>query len=46
MLYNQGSNLFGAEPGEFVMLDETGAVQLRGSLVNDIDALRKALQEK
>src|SRR5262245_9338019 len=46
MLYNRGSSLFGAEPGEFVMLDETGGVQLRGSLVKDIDLLRKALQEK
>jgi hypothetical protein len=46
MLYNRGSSLFGAEPGEFVMLDESGGVQLRGSLVTDIDLLRKALQEK
>jgi hypothetical protein len=46
MMYNQGSRLFGAEPGEFVLLDENGTPQLRGSLVNDIDALRKALQEK
>jgi hypothetical protein len=42
--YNQGSKLFGAASGEFVLLDETGAVRLRGSLVKDFDSLRKYLR--
>jgi len=42
--YNQGSKLFGAGSGEFVLLDESGAVRLRGSLVKDFDSLRKYLQ--
>jgi hypothetical protein len=41
--YNQGSKLFGALPGDFVLLDETGSVRLRGSLVKDIESLKKAL---
>jgi hypothetical protein len=43
VLYNQGSRLFGARPGEFVLLDENGAVQLRGSLGKDLEALGRAL---
>src|SRR5262245_19227113 len=46
VLYNQGSKLFGAKPGEFVVLDENGAVEGRGSLVKDIDALTRALRGK
>jgi hypothetical protein len=46
IVYNQGSKMFGAQPGDFVVLDESGAVQLRGSLVKDYEALRKALQGK
>jgi hypothetical protein len=42
-VYNQGSRLFGAQPGEFVVLDENGSVELRGSLVKDFNSLRKAL---
>jgi hypothetical protein len=44
--YNQGSKLFGAKPGEFVMLNENGATELKGSLVKDIESLRKELQNK
>jgi hypothetical protein len=44
--YNQGSKLFGAVPGDFVLLNETGNIQLRGSLVKDFDKLELALQEK
>ncbi|HYR88735.1 MAG TPA: hypothetical protein VE422_31950 [Terriglobia bacterium] len=46
VLYNQGSKLLGLKPGEFVLLDETGSVKLRGSLVNDFDQLRKLLQSQ
>jgi len=43
LAYNQGSKLFEAAPGDFVLLDETGRVRLRGSLVKDFESLRKAL---
>jgi peroxiredoxin len=46
VLYNQGSKLFGAKPGEFVVLDENGTVEGRGSLVRDIDALTRTLRGK
>jgi hypothetical protein len=46
IFYNQGSKLFGATAGEFVLLDENGAVQRRGSLVKDFEDLSKALQVK
>ena len=44
--YNQGSKLFGTVPGDFVLLDESGSIQLRGSLLKDFDKLKQALQEK
>ena len=44
VFYNQGSKLFGARPGDFVLLDETGSVRLRGSLTTDFDTLLKSLQ--
>jgi len=44
--YNQGSKLLGAQPGEFVLLDEAGMIQLRGSLVRDFETLRRSLQER
>jgi len=44
LTYNAGSTLFGAAPGEFLLLNETGSVQLRGSLVRDFDNLLKGLQ--
>src|SRR5207249_5425564 len=44
LTYNQGSTLFGAAAGEFVLLDETGSVQLRGSLIRDFDSLLRGLQ--
>jgi len=43
LVYNQGSRLFGAQPGDFVLLDESGRVQQRGSLVKDFSSLRKIL---
>ena len=46
VLYNQGSKLFGAKAGEFVLLDENGSVESRGSLVKDVETLRKTLQTK
>jgi len=45
VLYNQGSKLFGAKPGEFVLLDPMGSVKLRGSLVGDFESLRRALEK-
>lgn len=42
--YNQGSKIFGARVGEFVLLNEGGGVQLRGSLTTDFEKLRNALQ--
>ena len=42
--YNQGSKLFEAAPGDFVLLDEAGKIRLRGSLVKDFESLRRALQ--
>jgi len=46
VVYNQGSKVFGAQPGDFVVLDENGSVELRGSLVKDFDSIRKLLQGK
>jgi hypothetical protein len=46
VVYNQGSKILATGPGEFVLLDEKGAVELRGSLMKDFDRLRKALQER
>jgi len=46
VFYNQGSKLFGARPGEFVLFDESGSVELSGSLVKDFESLRRALQNK
>jgi hypothetical protein len=44
--YNQGSKLFGAAPGDFVLLDDVGSIHLRGSLVKDFSRLETALREK
>lgn len=44
--YNEGSKLFGALPGDFVLLDATGSIQLRGSLVKDFESLTKTLQNE
>lgn len=44
--YNQGSKLFGARAGDFVVLNESGTIELRGSLVNDFENLRRVLQTK
>jgi hypothetical protein len=45
-VYNQGSKLFGAQPGDYLLMDEHGAVRQRGSLVKDFENLRQALQGK
>jgi hypothetical protein len=45
VVYNQGSKLFGAHAGEFVVVDENGSLVLRGSLVKDFDTLTKTLQK-
>jgi hypothetical protein len=46
--YNQGSRLFGAASGDFVVLDQTGVVKIRGSLLSDsaniANAVRTALR--
>jgi hypothetical protein len=44
VFYNQGSKVFGARSGEFVLLDESGGILLRGSLTKDIDSLREILR--
>jgi len=46
VVYNQGSKVFGIQPGQFVLLDETGLIERRGSLLKDFESLRKALQGK
>ncbi|HLH32663.1 MAG TPA: hypothetical protein VKY31_15795 [Terriglobia bacterium] len=46
VFYNQGSKLFGIRSGEFALLDENGAVILRGSLTKDFESLQKTVQEK
>jgi hypothetical protein len=46
VLYNQGSKLFGAHAGEFVLLDENGTIVMRGSLLKDLESLTRALREK
>ena len=43
LAYNKGSRLFGAGPGDFVLLDENGKILQRGSLVKDFNSLRKTL---
>jgi hypothetical protein len=44
VFYNQGSKVFGARSGEFVLLDQNGGVLLRGSLTKDIESLRETLR--
>jgi len=46
VMYNQGSKLLGAQAGEFLLLGENGAIELRGSLVNDFDSLSRTLRSK
>lgn len=46
LFYNQGSKLLGVQPGDFVLVDERGSIELRGSLVADFDELRRLLQSK
>lgn len=46
VVYNQGSKLFGAHAGEFVVVGEGGVIKLRGNLVTDFDSLQKALEGK
>lgn len=44
VFYNKGSRILGVRAGEFALVDEKGEITLRGSLVKDVDSLRKALQ--
>src|SRR5207245_8534971 len=44
VVYNQDSKILGIQPGQFVLLDETGLVKLRGSLLKDFESLRRALK--
>jgi hypothetical protein len=46
VFYNQGSKLFGAQAGEFVLINESGSTELRGSLAKDYDELTKTLRTK
>jgi hypothetical protein len=46
VVYNEGSKLFGAQPGEFVLLSENGSVEMRGSLVKDFESLQKTMRGK
>jgi hypothetical protein len=43
---NQGSQLMGAKPGEFVLLNESGTVIMRGLLAEDFEILSKTLRDK
>ena len=45
VLYNQGSRLLDAKPGEFVLLDESGALRQRGSLQKDFENLSRLLRK-
>jgi hypothetical protein len=44
VFYNQGSHLLDAKPGDFVVVDESGTVTLRGSLTADFENLSKTLR--
>jgi hypothetical protein len=44
IFYNEGSKLFGAQSGEFVVLNENSTILSRGSLVKDFDRLAKSLR--
>jgi hypothetical protein len=46
VFYNQGSKLLGVQPGEFVVLDEKGVAELRGSLVTDFVVLSRTRSQK
>jgi hypothetical protein len=43
---NQGSRLMDAQPGEFVLLNGSGTVTMRGLLEKDFETLSKKLREK
>jgi hypothetical protein len=45
IVYNQGSRLLDAKPGEYVLLDESGIVRLRGSLTGDLGELQMLLRK-
>jgi hypothetical protein len=44
VVYNHGSTLWGTSPGDFVLLDQTGQLKLRGSLVSDFERLSQSLR--
>jgi hypothetical protein len=43
--YNQNSRLMNTAPGQFTLLDQTGTIRLRGSLLDPSDDLIKVLAE-
>ena len=43
-VYNQGSRLLGAAPGELFVIDGSGTVRFRGSLMEDTDTLLKSIR--
>jgi hypothetical protein len=45
VVYNQGSKVFGIQPGEFVLLNESGSIELRGSLVKDFEEISRQLRQ-
>src|SRR5262249_49594419 len=49
MAYNQGSTLLGASPSDIVIVDETGNVRFRGSLLepsaNVLNSVRSTLRQ-
>ena len=44
VLYNQGSRLLDAKEGDFVLVNSTGSILLRGSLKEDSGSLEKSLR--
>lgn len=44
VVYNQGSKLFGAQPGEFVLIDAAGNIRERGSLTQNSGSLEKSIR--
>jgi hypothetical protein len=46
VLYNQGSRLLDAKPGEFVLIDESGTIRQRGSLTKNFDYLSQVLRKQ
>ncbi len=45
LFYNQGSRLLNTASGEFLLLDQTGAIRLRGSLLTPSEDLVRTLRD-